>query len=378
MKYIKYIVFILTFLLIFTCTVNAKNQTEEGENIDISSFYEAIPKELIPFLSEDLPFSKNAVQAVEYFTPGVFYKVFVKLLKSLLPSFTKKLCSLLGLITLVSLINRSGSTLATPFFSKTVSYVSLIGTSVFIYNIMGNIWAEYELFLKSLNVFINASLPITTLLHSVGGNVTTAALHSSVTLFILSFANVIVYDCAYPLIRISLGLSVASGLGNTEGVKSVTKVLKNIFTLLLSTSATLFSFYLIFKTNITAAADGVAARTIKFAGSFVPVIGSAVGESVRSVMSGLSLIKSSVGYVGIAVILIITLPTLLSIILNKICLDISASAAEILGCSKEASMLGSFSSALGFYLAVTVCISLLFILDIAVFTTVSPGLGGGI
>ena len=138
---------------------------------------------------------------------------------------------------------------------------------------------------------------------------------------------------------------------------------------------TVFSIILLFKTNLSASADSAATRTIKFAGSFIPVVGSALGETVRSLMTGVNLIKSSVGFLGIIIVIVLILPLFLKIISAKICIDVSVIAASLLECKKESAFLKEISGVINFLLSIYFTTSLMFVFELIVFVTISPALG---
>jgi len=230
--------------------------------------------------------------------------------------------------------------------------------------------------MKRMDVVISAMLPIMTLIYTLGGNVATAVVNSSGTAITLSVINTLCQHGLFPVLKTLFGLSLTSSVGGFQGINEISKTVRTIFTVILSGMVTVFSIFMLFKTNLAIASDGVAARTVKFAGSFVPVIGSALGDSVRGLISSLSLIKSSCGLVGIVIVLCATLPILICIITNKICFDLAGGVANMLGCEAEGKIMKEFSSILNFALAITVTISVLFVFELTIFINTSLVLGG--
>ena len=251
----KLVVIVVIILILSVAPVKAYSSAEMENNIDIPPIFDSIPKELTPYLPDSFLKSNDAVQAAESIDIGVIFKLLFNVLKKAGGSFVKKICAYTGLCLLISLINTTSNTLSNTFFTKTITSATLLGTAVFTYDLTKNIWVENEVFLKSINGFINASLPVMTLIYSFGGNLGSAALNSTVTAFILTFTNDMMYSYAYPLIKICFGLSIVSNFGCLEGLNTITKTVKNIFTAALTGGVTLFSVFLIFKTNIAASAD---------------------------------------------------------------------------------------------------------------------------
>lgn len=74
----------------------------------------------------------------------------------------------------------------------------------------------------------------------------------------------------------------------------------------------MFVSFLSFKTAVASRADAIGLRSVRFIiNSVVPVIGSSISEGLLSIQSYSSLIKTSVGAVGIAAIASIFLPAAL-------------------------------------------------------------------
>ena len=99
--------------------------------------------------------------------------------------------------------------------------------------------------------------------------------------------------------------------------------------------------YLSLKTAVASRADALGLRSVRFAiNSVVPIIGSSISEGLLSIQSYSSLIKTSVGIVGIIAISAIFLPAIINITLWRL----SISAANI--CSKVFFDSEAFSSVL--------------------------------
>ncbi len=378
MKKLRYVICIAIFVLLFSIdsiTVSAYSQSKLEEQIDLNSLIDSLPEEAKKYLPTSFKNTDDILKEAQNTDSNFLVKTIFGILKGLLPSVTKKFYSLVGLIITVSLVNSIKNTIATDGYSKAVSYITMAVISIFIFNLMTDVWANAEWYFSSINASITALIPVMTLLYTMGGNISTAVVNSSGLAIMLTILNTVIKSFMLPLTKICFGLTIAGGVGNIKGISEITKYIKNFFTVTLSGIMTVFSIFLLFKTNLSASADGAAARTIKFAGSFIPIIGSALGESVRSLMSGLNLIKSSVGFIGIVIIIVITLPTLFNILTTKMCIDLSVVIASILDCKKESQLLKEFSGLLAFFLAISLCTAVLFVFELTVFVLISPALG---
>ena len=379
MKFIKYIFFITLFVVILsfnTINIFALSLDEFEEQIDLNSIINDLPDTSKEYLPKNIKNTDDVISEIQKVDSKSIFGIILTVLKNTFSTTGKKLFSLLGILIIQSLVNALKENIATPGYSKVLNLLSSIVISLFIYEFFDDIWSDAEAYVLTINSFVTALIPVMTFLYTVGGNVSTAVVNSSGLAIILTLSNSMIRSCVLPLSKVCFGLTLAGNIGGLKGVSEITKILKNFFILLLSGIMTFFSIFLLFKTNLAASADSVASRTIKFAGSFIPVIGSALGETVRSLMTGVSLMKNSVGFLGIIIILVITLPVLLKILSAKICIDISVIVSSLFGSEKESVFLKEVAGIMNFILAINFTSSLMFVFELIVFVIISPALGG--
>ena len=131
---------------------------------------------------------------------------------------------------------------------------------------------------------------------------------------------------------------------------------------------TLLVMLLSVQTTLSAAADGTAARAAKMvASSVIPIVGGSVSETLRTVASGVQYIKSVVGVGAIALIIILLLPTLVSLVLTRLAFIISGCVADMLGCESESRLLGELGGVWGCMIAVVSMTAVMFILALSIF-----------
>ena len=373
MKLKALVVLTLSFMLLLPQTISAQS---ESTKYNAKELKKAIPDEIMGYIPDEFTEIDDVTELAQLTDTDTLLSFIKDSVKGCFKPFSETLLSLLSFIFTASLINVTKNSFKNDHFSEIVSYLSVLSLSLLLYNIFVSVFELTGIFMSSIDLLIKSLLPIMTALYVSGGNLTTAVINNSGISLLITLLNNIYTDLMTPLIKVCFGLTIANAIGRFDGISKIISLLKKMFTFILTASATLLSIFLLFKTNLSAAADGTAVRTIKFAGSFIPVVGGALGESVRSIMSGISLIKNSVGFIGIIIIIFITVPPVLTILMNKLCVDISACFSSLLGCDSEEKILSSFSSLLGFYLALTVCSAIILILVLTVFVMISPALGG--
>lgn len=235
---------------------------------------------------------------------------------------------------------------------------------------------EIEAFAYTISSFTGAMTPMLSAMHAATANTLGASVASSG--FIL-YSSAIQFLSAYifiPMYKAALAFSVISAvLPAVGGVGPIASYIKKTFTTLITAAAMIFVTVLSYQTYLAAAADSVAARGIKFAvSSSVPIVGGVLSDSLRTLCSGMSVIKSGAGTIGIVVVLILTLPIIFKLFISGMIYGITAFAAGLLGCDREASLLSSLQTALGLAGAVVAVIVVVFIIATALFIKTAPAM----
>lgn len=166
-----------------------------------------------------------------------------------------------------------------------------------------------------------------------------------------------------PLLNIFLGISVTSAISPRMKLSSLCDMLYKVCKWLMTFCMSVFVSVLTFQSIITTKSDGAAGRALRFAvSSFVPVVGSALGESLASVRGGLKLLKSGAGVFVIFGSAFLFLPILIRCLLWIFSLNISASIGDILGTGSISTLLRSSSKVVSTITAVLLCVMTIFIL----------------
>lgn len=182
--------------------------------------------------------------------------------------------------------------------------------------------------------------------------------------------------CLPTLLRALFALTLIGTLGRGRRGEGLMRTTKNIYLTLLSLLSLGLTASLAFQTSLSAAADSLSARSISFAlGQMIPVVGGAVGSTVRTLSASLALIQSAIGALGVFYLLSLLLPPLLSLLLHRLCLSLCASVADLLGCAEERALLQSFRSLYDLAIAALAITSVLFILLLALLLHCTPAIG---
>lgn len=222
--------------------------------------------------------------------------------------------------------------------------------------------------------FLMAYLPVFAGIVISSGNSVSGASYYAI---MIAAGNVIAFLASrvvVPFMSIFLGIGVMGGISPQLKLGGISSAISKAVKWILGFSMSVFSALLTFNTLLTASADSVATRAVRFTvSSFVPVVGSALSEAYRTVKSGMGLLKSGVGVFVIISIAVIFLPVLIQCILWMASLGLCKVIGEILGQNTVVTVLSGVSAVLGIMIALILSVSTVFVIS----TTIILVVGGG-
>lgn len=194
--------------------------------------------------------------------------------------------------------------------------------------------------------FIYAFFSVFMVIITVSGGALTSVSTNTLLLSLAQGLNLLASNIFVPLINCFLALSICSGIRSELNIDGALRVIKRVLIGIISFSAGAFVAVLSIKTAVASRADALGLRSLRFAiNSVVPVIGSAISEGLLSIQSYSSLIKSSVGIVGIIGVAALFLPALINVVGWRISISISLAVSEIFDDKSVSKMLRAFSDA---------------------------------
>ena len=236
--------------------------------------------------------------------------------------------------------------------SGATAYISIILLSGVTYSVLYNLFIFAIAALETLSTTMAAFMPVMASLYAMSGATASAASSASGLAVFLTTLSLICTKVILPLLQISFALCLSGAIPNGINLSSVTTLVKNTATTLMGFAFTLMGFVLYLQTAVAVAGDNFFHRSVRFAsGVFIPVIGNMLGEASRTVISSVSVIKSTVGAAGTVVILSLVLPPFLSAVLHRFMLSLAAVLAKSLGCEKEGAFLSELCGVTGVLMA---------------------------
>ena len=361
MKKRGFFVFALCLLLLYlalpVCAVEGGRGVEvEGEAIgkEWERFLDTIPKEVRELLPAD--FFKGDMEAVggSVREAGAFSAILHTVLR-LFGIAIKENLALLASITGVLVL---AATLGAFFekkssVSRSFDFAVSLASAVLFFTLCSIRLQDITVYFKTVGEICVAILPLMGVLYAMGGNIAAAVANHGVMSAFLVVLEKVFASSVMPVATLCLGLALVEAVSGNISLRSLSTLVRRTFTWGISLLMLILSFVLGVQQTLAKGADTLALRTVRFAaGSFLPVVGGSVGESLRTVAGSVEYLRTTVGMGGVLVLFFAFLPMFLSVLLARITLLLGGAAAGMLSLPREERLLGEFASVFGYFLAI--------------------------
>lgn len=195
--------------------------------------------------------------------------------------------------------------------------------------------------------FVYAFIPVFCSIVVASGGITTGFSTNTTLLILAQGLSFISSNVFMPIVNCYLALGVTSSLRYELNLDKLLSSVKKIITTCISFVSGVFVSVLSVKTAVAGRADMLGLRSIRFAiNSVVPVIGSSISEGLLSIQAYSSLIKSSVGIVGVVAVALVFLPSIIEVVLWRMSLTLCVIVSDIFGDKSVSAVLNAFLNTL--------------------------------
>lgn len=184
--------------------------------------------------------------------------------------------------------------------------------------------------LKIASDFIFGFIPVFCAVCVASGNATVAFSTNTLLLTLAQGLSFVASNVFMPLINCFLALGICSSIRYELHLSRLVSSLKQVITRCISFIFGVFVSVLSIKTAVAGRADMLGLRSIRFAvNAVIPVIGSSISEGLLSIQGYSSLIKTSVGVVGIIGIVLVFLPSIIEVSAWRLLLLLCSTVSDI-------------------------------------------------
>lgn len=372
----KKIVFILTFFL--TICYSITSYGTETNSIDTNGIIEKQEKSLgiTEFIKESKEYVGESFSDVDLSTlykdaisgdinlQGFFDKA-IKLTGKEVASTIRSLGYILIIIIIHSIIKNISDGLGNNQIGEITHYVVYI---LIVTLIMTNFSEMINLIRETTNSlvgFLNSLLPILLSLMITTGNIVTASTIQPILLMVITFIGNFISSVLLPLILIGTALGIISKISDKVQISKLSKFFKSSVVWVLGIVLTIFVGILSLEGTLTSSVDGLTAKTTKaVVTSTIPVVGKILGETVDAVLGCSNILKNAVGFVGIFVVISISILPIIKLAIMSISFNLTAALSEPIADKKIVSVLEQMGDTFKVLLGMVIAISVMLIIGL--------------
>ncbi len=286
------------------------------------------------------------------------------------------LVMLSGVLVLSSVFSAFKSSVASETMSRAVSFCTSCALFGCVISMQAEHFLRVEEFFERLSFIMNGMIPVASVVYAMGGNLSTAAASSGTLYIFLAFCEQVCRTSILPVAALCTAFSLCSSFSANINLHGLSTAIKKCYTFILGLMMTVLLAVLSSQTILSSAADSVSARAAKLvASNVIPIVGSSVGDTLRTLSSSIGYLKSVCGIGGILFIILLVLPILVTLLLTRGVFILAVAVADLVGCENESKLLSELGSVYGVLVAVVSMCSVMFILALTIFVRCTVALG---
>lgn len=324
-------IFILLFLYIPSSAV--QNESSVLKNVDSAT------KEYL----EELGIDSESGDGVSEISLKTVYKFLI----SLITDKAKRISVYLITVTAVIITNSILSSFIEGNASaKTaINYISVLCIITAIIVPLKELIINAGVVIKTAAIFTDSYVPILGSIIAASGNVKLAFTYNSFAIALSAFITEVADNFFIPIVNMLFAFNILTSFTFESYKHKIIKSVKRLIIIILSLISTIYTGLLTTQSILAVSSDSLTVRGIRFfSGTFIPIVGSGVSESVASVMSSLSVMKNTAGVVVIVIIILMFLPIIIELLVWYFALQFCSIAADLFGNNDISEMIEELSS----------------------------------
>ena len=339
----------------------------EDYGFEIDDITDTVGEDASEYLPESFDKGSILQAGLDMFASGV---------QEFLKSFASNVLMISGIVMLAAIVSKIGESLSFKYASDIVSLAQILPIALISFNVIDSLFKMISAYVEQINSLMTSYGLIMTEVYLLGGNVSTAAVSSAWLAFALDISRKICIGALIPLLKISFAVTLASSVSQSVNLRAIADFIRNIYVTSSVFFMTVITVIMGFQSTVAASEDSVALRSMRFAASnSVPVIGSLLSESMRTLTSGIAYTKSYSGLICIVCLIAVSFAPLVQVFAAKYTFSLSASFAKFLSVPIAVDILDNCGKLMNYMIGIVVITDVYFIYFITVFIKSATAIG---
>ena len=367
----KLLVLALTLILICVSPMGVSAEEEDKLPDEYEDFTDGIPSDIADLLPDGIFSDRtdDVVGAVEELTSWEYIlNTVFDILGVSIRAVVKALASITALLVVCSLLNMFKKSIKNEALDNVML---LISGAVMAASVLEISRAPIERAMESfeqMKIFVNTMSPLICSMYAMGGNISSAIVHNYGLIVFLSILENVCILSLQLILGICMALIIASSFMQDNTLIGLNNAIKKTFTFFVGFIMLIFTSVISTQSLLASKADTLSSKTAKLlASQMIPLVGSTLGESLRTAGASIEYLRTNIGIVIIIILVLMILPTLLSVGLYRLVFVVANGIAGLLGCEREGKLVLEISSLYGYVFAIFAICSVILLFLVTIF-----------
>lgn len=360
----KKIIFLIIFIVLFSFNASAEVAYNEWyDQSGAKEIFESLPDAANKVI-EDLEIDMEDATWINKLTPESVFSEIWNFVKTGAKTPLKCGAAMLSVMLLISAANTfEGFKTFEPIAAYIFTLCAASGVLLPMFSLIESTAAA----VKGIAVLMDGFIPVYAGILALGGKAATASGMAFVLLFAAGLVGNLSSFVIVPLMSCYLGVAVVGSVMPIGATNRLGEGIKKTAMWILSLTLTVFLGLISIQTSVNRAADNLGLKTAKFMiGSFIPVAGGALSETLNTLVGSVGLLKSSVGMFAVVAIAAIVLPIVIELLIWRIILFGLDVLSELLGIGIKTDILKAADSVLAVLVGVMLFVGAIFIISLGI------------
>lgn len=220
--------------------------------------------------------------------------------------------------------------------------------------------------------FMNMVVPLLFALITVTGKLSTISFLQPLILGMISFISFLLNRFLIPMIYTATVIHIVTNLSNHMKLDKLSELLKKSALWVMEISLVIFAGLLSLEGTLASSVDGMTSKIAKnVVSSAIPVVGKILGDTVDSVLGGITITKNAIGVLGILAVLAIAVGPLLKSLITMVVFQLSAAFMEPIADSRIAKCMDGMAGSLKIMVGMLAVIVFMFMIAITMMIKIS-------
>ena len=291
----------------------------------------------------------------------------INVFKTELSKNTSLMIKILIVVIIHSIVKSISENLGNDSTSKIIYFLQYVIIATFILESFSSIISLTKSSIQDIISFMQLLIPLLITLMLTTGQFAFANIVQPILILMMNFIGEFVFVFIIPLVMICMILAIVSNFSKEITINKLSKFIKKSTLWILGIVLTVFVTTLSLEGTLGNSVDTLTSKTAKaIVSDFIPVFGKILGDTAETIIGCSKVLKSTVGMIGVLVIISIVISPVIKIGILWFSFKITACICEVVADERIVKLIDEISECYKILLGILVAVSIMLIVGITI------------